>query len=94
MNRFKRINRMKRPPNKILEKWEPVLLRITNEAFTGLSYNVPGWRCRNCGAEYGCEIPPEKCWKCVKDPKNNLGLEGIPDPKLAELIEGGVKNDC
>lgn len=30
--------------------------------------------------------------KCMH--ATNLGLEGIPDPKLAELIEGGVKNDC
>lgn len=52
--------------NKILEDWEGVLIRIENEAFIGLSYSVPGWKCKKCGAEYGCVKPPSKCWKCEK----------------------------
>jgi len=51
----------------VLENWEPVLIHIEKEAFTGLSYNVPGWRCRKCGAQYGCTVPPKKCWKCKEN---------------------------
>lgn len=50
---------------KVLVDWEPILIRIENEAFTGLSFNVPGWKCRKCGAQFGtCGNPPGKCWKC------------------------------
>ncbi len=55
---------MSRPEKEILEKWEGILIRIENEAFTGLSYSVPGWKCKKCGARYGSVYPPSKCWKC------------------------------
>lgn len=48
-----------------LTKWEGVLIAIENEPFTGLSYNVPGWKCKKCGTQYGCiGPPPSECWKC------------------------------
>lgn len=47
------------------------------------------------GLKYCADCPYKEIRKNpVKDLKNDLGLEGIPDAKLAELIEGGVKNDC
>lgn len=47
--------------------WKGIMIRIENEAFTGLSYSVPGWECIYCGARYGSAQPPNKCWKCEGD---------------------------
>lgn len=52
--------------------WTGVLIRIHNEAFTGLSYSVPGWKCDRCGAEIGSKrAPPSKCFSCgIKTDEN------------------------
>ena len=50
---------------KHLGEWEPVLITV-DEPFTG-NHTVPGWKCRKCGAQYGCVVPPEKCWHCPTD---------------------------
>ena len=49
----------------ILDNWEGVMIRIENEAFTGLSYSVPGWKCKHCGGQIGSlRGPPKKCLHC------------------------------
>ena len=52
----------------ILDNWEGVMIRIENEAFTGLSYSVPGWKCKHCGHKIGSRgAPPRVCWNCGYD---------------------------
>jgi hypothetical protein len=51
-----------RSAKEIFEDWEPTLVEFIEPMFG--KRTVPGWRCKKCGALYGCVEPPGKCWKC------------------------------
>ena len=52
-------------PEWVKNNWDGIMIRVENEAFTGLSYSVPGWKCRHCGWKIGSlRGPPKTCPHC------------------------------
>ncbi len=48
-----------RSAKEIFADWEPILVEFTEPMFG--KRTVPGWKCKKCGALYGCVEPPSKC---------------------------------
>jgi hypothetical protein len=79
-----------RPAAEILADWEPITVEFTEFMFG--KRTVPGWKCKHCGALYGCVEPPSRCWKC---PKAQVSARKKPSFRKAKFCRGDGKcSDC
>ena len=68
MEKFHGISIKMKPEDirKYLDKWEPIMIQYLEPAYGSdlIKRSVPGWKCKTCGAQYGCVMPPGECWEC------------------------------
>ena len=70
-------------PDWLADNWEGVLIRIENEAFTGLNYSVPGWKCKHCGGQIGSVgLPPRVCFHCGWDSSEHSTTDVVKSSQL------------
>lgn len=71
-----------RPSKEVLQDWEPCLVEFDEPMFG--KRTVPGWRCKHCGALFGCVEPPSRCWKCPPKTEQTACVSALVSPQKPE----------